>query len=109
MGALLLKETELQAAAEASAKASASQQKRLAVVQELARSRDDIVQQNKMERFASILAARAHTAEQEAEHCLQQVTEAPGTMDGMALAAFRQRYLQLKGDKHKRVALKERL
>merc|ERR1712039_183717 len=53
---LLLKETELQAAVEASAKASASQQKRLAVVQELARSRDDIVQQNKPERFASILA-----------------------------------------------------
>jgi hypothetical protein len=75
----------------------------------LHQNRSEIVKRRSAERLAALYKAGAHRAEAEAEDCLQEAVEAPGTMDDAALANFRQRYVQLQTAKHRRAALRELL
>lgn len=107
--ALLSREVDLQGAAGKADEASAAHQARLARVQELLRSRDEIIAQNSKGKLASVLDSRARASEQEAEGCLQKVLESHAAIDASALSDFRQQYLHSKIEKHTRLAVKERL
>jgi len=106
---LLSKEANLVSVAARSAEATAAHDKRLGTVEQLLRSRDEILDQNSPEKLSRTLAKKALMAEMGAEGCLREVLTTPGNLDAAALSAFRQRYYQQKIEKHARLALKERL
>jgi len=106
---LLAREADFQASKANSAEAAAAYMNHKAAVDELMRSRDAIIAQNSPETLAITLGARAKTADLAAEGLVQHHLHSPGVMDAADIASLRTRYLQQKGAKHKRLAMKLRL
>mmetsp|Transcript_8285 Transcript_8285/g.18918 ORF Transcript_8285/g.18918 Transcript_8285/m.18918 type:complete len:288 (-) Transcript_8285:178-1041(-) len=70
---------------------------------------EEIRKQHSPSHIGGILAARAQEVDAQGEESLQEALDAQGTMSASALAAFRQRYVKQKSEKHCLLAAKERL
>lgn len=106
---ILSRETAVDDAASKCEQSRIARERQQAVVDELTAQRDEMAGRRAPERALAVLAARAQQSDAEAEAVLQEALNTPGAMDASGLAAFKQRYVGLKTEKHMRLATQERL
>mmetsp|Transcript_35988 Transcript_35988/g.71645 ORF Transcript_35988/g.71645 Transcript_35988/m.71645 type:complete len:216 (+) Transcript_35988:3-650(+) len=80
-----------------------------AFVEALASKKEAIAAQRAPAKMRDLLAEEAHKADAEAEEFLLTAASAGGALDEAGLSAFRDKFVQMKMDKHWRLALKASL
>ena len=60
-------------------------------------------------RIAAKLSTQAQKSDADAEAVLEETLDSTALMDASALVDFKQRFLQLKMDKHRHLAMRERI